>query len=371
MKIVNFSLLLFVFIVVAESLHAQSNCTDKYYQARDFYQKGLLNNARISLLEIKDCDDPIIKLEADLFLSQTYYDLQQFQRADNIILRLLKKNPGIAFKDYDLSDGFIKYCSKFYTNQRRLYFLIGESRYKYYHGRNYIDADGNNLAAINLKETGSFKSIEFGMSMAIPGTDILISPLIGADLTPYTFNGTFNFYDSEGQSERYTASLEDEYLTGRIGLFIKFNDLKERFIPKRALLNSLKGIYFGGQAFYTLQSNNEQINLTIEEALNAELSNIASIFQTESNNFNRKDLYYAASIGYNYNIPFQGKNMLLKCDARYDILFNSFKTSADLSSKDIQVETTLSYPKQERVLLLHLGIGLQRLSYKPKIKKLN
>ena len=73
--------------------------------------------------------------------------------------------------------------------------MIGESRYKYYHSRNYFDPSGNRLAAISLKETGSFKSLEFGMSMAIPGTDILISPLIGADLTPYSFNGTFYFFD--------------------------------------------------------------------------------------------------------------------------------------------------------------------------------
>ena len=370
MKIINSTLILFVILFTGNMLSAQSNCTDKYYQARDFYQKGLLNNARLSLTEIKECDDPIIKLQADLFLAQTYYDLQQFQRADNIIIKMLRKNPGLAFRDYDLSQEFIQYCSKFYTNQRRTYFLLGESRYKYYHSRNYFDVNGNKSAAINLKETGSFKSLEFGMSLAIPGTDIFVSPVFGADLTPYTFNGTFNFFDKNGPQEQYTVSLEDEYLTGRAGLFIKFNDLKERFIPSRAFINSLKGFYFGGQVFYTLQSNNDQIKNAINNGLPSELYNSSILVENDSKNFNRNDLFYAATIGYNYNIPFQGKNILLIADARYDILFNSFKSNDSLSSNNINVESTLSYPNPDRVLLLHLGIGLQRLSYKPKVKKL-
>jgi tetratricopeptide (TPR) repeat protein len=371
MKFVNFSQFIVLALVLVGQVNAQSDCTDKYYQARDYYQKGLLNDAKTTLLEINSCDDPIIKLESELFLAQTYYDLQQFQRADNILLKLLKKTPGIAFKDYDLNRDFIKYCSKFYTNQRRLYFMIGESRYKYYHNRRYIDNNtGNTLANINLKETGSFKSIEMGISLAIPGTDIFVSPLIGADLTPFVFNGTFSFFNEEGLSEKYTASLEDEYFTGRIGVFIKFNDLKEKFIPNRALVNSLKGFYIGGQAFYTLQSNTKMIQDAVNAELPAELSNISSILETNTSNFNRKDLFYAASIGYNYNIPFQGKNILLKCDARYDILFNSFKTPTELGTENIDVTTTLSYPKAERVLLLHLGIGIQKLSYKPKVKRL-
>ena len=284
---------------------------------------------------------------------------------------MLRKNPGLAFRDYDLSQEFIQYCSKFYTNQRRTYFLLGESRYKYYHSRNYFDASGNRLAAINLKETGSFKSLEFGMSMAIPGTDVLISPLIGADLTPYSFNGTFYFFDkNNGSGEQFTVSLEDEYLTGRAGLFIKFNDLKERFIPSRAFINSLKGFYLGGQVFYTIQSNNNEIITAINNSLPADLDNSSIVIENNSKNFNRNDLFYAATIGYNYNIPFQGKNILLIADARYDILFNSFKSNDSFSSNDINVESSLSYPNPDRVLLLHLGIGLQRLSYKPKVKKL-
>lgn len=370
MKIINYNLLYFALILTSFSLNAQSNCTDKYYQARDFYQKGMLNDARLLLIEIKNCEDPTIKLQSELYLSQTYYDLQQFQRADNIILKLLKKTPGIAFRDYDLSQEFIQYCSKFYTNQRRTYFLIGESRYKYYHNRNYFDASGNRIAGINLKETGSFKSFEIGMSMAIPSTDILISPVLGADLTPYEFKGTFNFYDATGSSEQYTLNVQDEYLTGRAGVFIKFNDLKERFVPKRALINSLKGIYFGGQVFYTIQSNNDQIRTALSKALPSDLNNSTLFMEDQSQNFNRNDIFYSATIGYNYNIPFQGKNILLVCDARYDILFNSFKSMDDIANNTISIESTLSYPNQDRVLLLHLGVGLQKLSYKPKVKKL-
>lgn len=371
MKSFNISLIVILFVALGQTVNAQSDCTEKYFQARDFYQKGILYKVPDLLENLGDCDDPMIELEANLFLAQTYYNLQQFQRADRILMKLHRKRASIAYKDYDLQPEFEQYCSKFYTLQKRFYVMLGESRFKYVHSRRYSDSNGDLLANIKLQENGSYKSLDLGLSLGIPSTDIMINPAFGFDMTPFSYEGQYYFNSNEGNSEVYETLLDGEYLTGRFGLFVRFNDLKEKFVSKRAMLNFMKGFYAGGQTYITLQSNNQLIKDATAEALPSEVNDINGLLQDNSLNYNRKDIYYCATLGYNYNIPLNKHNMLIALDARYDIIFNSFKDpSTMMNSSGYEVTSTLSYPNPERVLLLHLGVGVQWLSYKPKVKKL-